>query len=434
MPKTKKSKKISKPNAAAEVTVTQPADTEEIQVPVLSTQAPAESTPKKSKAGAAKAQPEKKVAVAEESRPTFLEHLKQDRKLQMMLLVGSGLLLMAAGIGMAVILQPRTNNGHVVIKVDNTNNALPTNNLEPAKPTVLPRHLDGLMVAAAAANNVPACVMIENAAFQGVRPQSGISAAQVVYEIIVEGGITRWMAVFAGEKADVVGPVRSARDTYLEFASELNCAYFHAGGSYTAMRAIENFKLRNIDSLREYKWFWRDSSKYSPHNLFTKTDNLYDAINNGHNWKDAPTYTPWHFVDDEDIAGGEAATEVNIHFGGAYDVHYVYNTDSKDYERSNGGVPQTDANTDKVLTARNIIIEKVPPGEVIEGKGRINFSVTGEGETYIFRLGQLTKGTWKKADRLSRTQFFTDDGKEIPLARGTSWVEIVPEDHPFDWK
>ncbi|EKD76318.1 MAG: hypothetical protein ACD_43C00153G0001 [uncultured bacterium] len=276
--------------------------------------------------------------------------------------------------------------------------------------------------------------MIENAAFDGVRPQAGLSAAQVVYEVIVEGGITRLMAVFAGEKADTIGPVRSARDTYLEFASELNCAYAHAGGSYTAMEAIPNFKLRDLDGLREPKWFWRDSSKYSPHNLFTKTDNLYNAIKDGHSWTDAPTYSVWNFVDDDKIMTGEAANEVNILFGGSYDVNYTYSEEFKAYERKNGSVNHTDANTGKTLTARNIIIQKVPAGNFIEGKGRVNFSVTGEGEVNIFRLGKMEKGTWKKADRLARTQFFTTDGKEIPLARGNSWVEIVPEGYSFDWK
>jgi hypothetical protein len=276
--------------------------------------------------------------------------------------------------------------------------------------------------------------MIENAAFEGVRPQAGLSAAQVVYEIIVEGGITRLMAVYAGEKADTVGPVRSARDTYLEFASELNCAYAHAGGSYTAMQAIPNFEMRDLDGLREPQWFWRDSSKYSPHNLFTSTDNLYTAIKDGHSWTDAPTYEVWSFVDDEKISVGETATEVNILFGGSYNVTYTYNAELAAYERTNGGVAHTDVNTGKTLAARNVIMQKVPAGDFIEGKGRINFSVTGEGEVYIARLGQLEKGTWKKADRLSRTQFFDAAGKEIKLARGTSWVEIVPDGYEYNWK
>jgi hypothetical protein len=302
------------------------------------------------------------------------------------------------------------------------------------EPTVLARHIDGTMVAAADANIVPGCVMIENAAFDGVRPQSGLSAASVVYEIIVEGGITRFMAVYAGESADAIGPVRSARDTYLEFASEYNCGYAHAGGSYTAMLAIPRFNMRNIDALYESKYFWRDNNKYSPHNLFTNSENLYAAISDGHSWTDEPVYAVWNFVDDASLPAGETANEVSIEFGGSYNVQYTYNADAKYYERSNGGVLQTDANTGNTLTARNVVIESVPEGIYIEGKGRVNFDVTGEGDVYIFRNGVLTKGKWKKADRLDRTRYYDEAGNEIPMARGNTWVEIVPTGYTFNWQ
>lgn len=296
------------------------------------------------------------------------------------------------------------------------------------------RQIDGILVATAESNRVPACVMIENAAFSGVRPQSGLSAASVVYEVIVEGGITRLMAVFAGEQTDPVGPVRSARDTYLEFASEYNCGYVHAGGSYTAINAIPRFGLRDLDALRESRWFWRDAHKYSPHDLFTNTSNLYEAITTGHSWTDSPTYESWKFVDDVDLPNDDSATEINLGFGGSYDVTYTFNSEDGYYERINGGQNHTDSNTGKILTARNIIVQHVPEGDFIEGKGRVNFSVTGEGEVNIFRNGMLTTGIWKKADRLARTKFYTSDGQEIPLVRGNTWVEIVPDGYSVDWK
>lgn len=422
-------KKKSKPKVKESKTTATASETETIETPTeLHTELPAVTT------AAAESKKQSPTVTTESStKAAWFTHFKTDRKLQIMV-VGSIVLLALVGIVAVMSLQKQsvsiaTKNTNTVNKV-NKNNSVAT----VEQPTVLPRRLDGLVVAAADANNVPGCVMIENAAFDGVRPQAGLSAAQVVYEIIVEGGITRLMAVFAGEKAATVGPVRSARDTYLEFASELNCAYAHAGGSYTAMQAIPNFALRDLDGLREPKWFWRDNSKYSPHNLFTSTDNLYEAIKTGHSWTAAPTYAAWNFVDDKKITAGETADEVNILFGSSYNVTYNYNTELAAYERANGGVAHIDANTGKTLTARNVIIQKVPPGEYIEGKGRVNFSVTGEGEVYIFRLGKMEKGTWKKADRLARTQFFSTDGKEINLARGTSWVEIVPEGYEFNWK
>lgn len=380
---------------------------------------------------------------------SFVNRLHTDRNTQILVvMIGALSVVVIATICVLFVFTPEE-PAVAKIKVpaiDVNENAIRNTNVADAEeteepiveenPLVIPRQSDGLIVARDDANKVPACIMIENAAFDGVRPQSGLSAASVVYEIIVEGGITRWMAVFTGEHANIVGPVRSARDTYLEFASEYNCAYLHAGGSYTALQALQNFGLRDIDGLREGQWFWRDPNKYAPHNFFTNTDKAYEAISTGHSWTETPTYDSWKFVDDSELEKLDetTASEINIHFGGAYEVGYIYNTEGKYYERWNGGVLSVDANTGDSIKTRNIVIEKVPPGVEIEGKSRINFSVTGEGEVTIFRDGHFIQGTWKKPDRLSRTKFYDADGNEIPLARGTTWVEIVPETHSFDWK
>lgn len=301
--------------------------------------------------------------------------------------------------------------------------------VEEELPSVLPRRIDGILVAREDANQVPICVMIENAAFGGVRPQAGLSAASLVYEVIVEGGITRLMAVYAGESAEVVGPIRSARDTYLEFVSEYNCSYVHAGGSFTALLALEEFGLRHIDALYEPQYFYRDVTKFSPHNLFSSTDQLEEGVAN-HNWtnEEEPDYAMWRFEDEvpaEVIT--EEGLEVSIAFGGAYDVRFIYNESEGYYERFNGGTRHTDANTGDILTARNVIIHRVGEGIPIEGKGRINWPVTGEGEVIVYRDGQRIVGTWKKEDRSSRTQYVLEDGSEMPLQRGNSWIEIVPE-------
>ncbi|OGY86309.1 MAG: hypothetical protein A2458_04065 [Candidatus Kerfeldbacteria bacterium RIFOXYC2_FULL_38_9] len=300
---------------------------------------------------------------------------------------------------------------------------------EEEEATIIPRRLDGVLAPKAEANIVPACVMIENAAFDGVRPQSGLSQAQLVYEVIVEGGITRFMAVFsnATQANAVIGPVRSARDTYLEFVSELQCAYAHAGGSYTAMVAIPEFGLRDIDGLRESQYFNRVAVKFSPHNLFSSTDDLFRAIVD-HNWskEEEPSYQSWEFADDFSSSAAPSINRIFIGFGGSYDVEYKYSVENNNYERYNGGVIQKDANNDQVLAPKNIIIEHVGDGIPLPEKGRINWIVTGEGEVEIYHSGQKFTGKWKKDDRLSRTQFFDEKGNKIPLERGTTWVEIVP--------
>jgi len=315
------------------------------------------------------------------------------------------------------------------------------NSTTPPPITLYARRIDGKMVSQSDANLVPQCVMIENAAFGGVRPQSGLSRASVVYEVIVEGGITRLMAVFAGDSSEQVGPVRSARDTYLEFASELNCAYFHAGGSDTALGALYHQGMRHVDGLIESRYFWRESTRIAPHNLFTSTDNLREATRN-HNWtnEEAPTYTPWTFVPAiPEIARATAESDMGVHrvsieFGGSYDVAYEYNAAENAFERYNGGELQTDAVNGETIRVKNVIVMHVGSGIPIEGKGRINWPVTGSGDVDIFHDGQIYRGRWTKEDRTSRTLFTDMSGNTIPLVEGNSWVEIVPPSIPFEYE
>jgi len=373
---------------------------------------------------------------AKVEKPTIKEKLiscwqkiKSHQKTQIILVVS--LTVIIAVIITALLLWPvkqiNLNKNRYQINV----NAL--RNTNAALPLTMPRRIDGMVVATADSNKIPICVMIENAAFSGVRPQSGLSSASLVYEMIVEGGITRLMAVYGGEPADPVGPVRSARDTYLEFASELDCMYVHAGGSYTALLAIQEMELKDLEGLCEAKYFWRDPSKSSPHNFFTKTENLNDAVIYGHGWTTAPNYESWKFKN-ATKRSIVTVSEINIYFGGAYDVQYKYNATNNNYERYNGGVDHTDNNTGNILTTNNIVVQKVPLGEYIEGKGRINFDVTGEGEAAIFNEGQAIEGKWVKLDRLSRTKYYDKAGKEIEFIPGNTWIEIVPEDRGFDYK
>lgn len=302
-------------------------------------------------------------------------------------------------------------------------------------PSTLPRLLDGVIVDRKSANTLPLCVMIENAAFDGVRPQTGLSRASVVYEVIVEGGITRFMAVFASGAGESfpIGPVRSSRDTYLEFVSEYDCPYIHAGGSFTAMQAIRNFHLRDVDGLIEGKYFWREAGKYAPHNLFTTREKLEFAARD-HAWtvRESDTFTPWRFLDAVPGASrtasetADAATRVSIQFGGSYDVLYTYDPSRNVYLRQNGGLAQSDALTREQIAPQNVIVQFVDAGDSIEGKGRINWPVTGEGRVEVFHDGRISTGRWKKTHREQRTVFVDESGAPLPLTRGSTWIAIVP--------
>lgn len=366
----------------------------------------------------------------------FTKYLPKDKTQRMYaviaLCIAGVLILVGLSWGLWSVLHSTntadSSNSTNAVSVEN----IPINANRTPAVTTGPRHLDGMVVATAQVNEWPVCLMVENAAFDGVRPQSGLSRALVVYEVIVEGGITRLMGVFGGEPITKIGPVRSARDTYIEFVSELNCLYGYAGGSFTATQATQQLGLHTLNALSaDGKYYWRDTQLYAPHNLFTSGDLLLLAIRDKQLEDVDPNYDTWTFRDQPNGVAKDAvvANEVNIDFSSpSYAVRWVYNQEQGYYERYNGGVLHIDRETGDTLTARNVIVELVPPGTEIEGKGRINFSVTGEGEVLIFRSGEVVKGIWKKANRTTRTQFYDEQGKSIELNRGNTWVEIVPAD------
>ena len=307
------------------------------------------------------------------------------------------------------------------------------------KEGIEPRRLDGMLVASKDANHFPVAVMIENLAGDGVRPQFGLSRALVVYEVIVEGGITRFMALFGGENIDQIGPVRSARPTFLEFASEYDAMYVHAGGSPEALGAIDGLKMKDVNALLgASKYFWRDTTRFAPHNLFTSWELLTYALRDQKLLDEKGDFGSWKFkdsvVNSEESEIEEEQKFVKLLFSTpAYDVEWKYNKEENYYERWNGGVLQQDAKNDEVITTKNIAVQIVPPEIAAGEKGRVNFSVTGEGKAYIFHEGTMIEGKWKKKDRQTRTRFYDQENKEISFIRGNTWVEILPEDRTLEY-
>jgi len=314
-------------------------------------------------------------------------------------------------------------------------------NIDPApvvvEPTEVARQTDGVLVEPAQAKLYPIAIMIENAAFGGVRPQSGLSFAQVVYEIVVEGGITRFMAVYAGNMPDVIGPVRSARPTYLEFASEYDALYGHAGGSPESLAAIAGLGMQDLSALgADSRFFYRDGSKVAPHNLFTSSSLLSLARRDKGLDVTVAEFDSWVFKSDKKPdAKPETDVSLTVDFGSGplYVAQYVYGYKNNAYSRWTAGEEQIDAVTGKPLEIKNVIVQVVPAAVAAGDEGRVNFNVTGEGKVYIARDGEVVEGTWKKADRLSRTLWYDAAGQEIALNRGATWIAVLPETGTVDY-
>ncbi|PIY95985.1 MAG: DUF3048 domain-containing protein [Candidatus Kerfeldbacteria bacterium CG_4_10_14_0_8_um_filter_42_10] len=294
------------------------------------------------------------------------------------------------------------------------------------------RLLDGRIVAKSDYDLLPVGVMIEN--LPSVRPQSGLSRAQVVYEALVEGFSTRFLVVYdPKELSDTIGPVRSARPYYLEWISELNGLYVHAGGSPDALAAVDGLGIRDLNALSKGQYFWRDHAQAAPHNLYT-SKNLLDLAVRDLEYQDLKSeFEPWLYQDDPLLAERpEDAKKVIIKFSGySYEVEYQYDRESDEYLRFNAGQAHLDRNTGEQLRAKNVIVVEIPPVVDIGEKGRLTFDISGEGRALVARHGEAIEGTWKKPDRLAKTRFYDQTGKEIELGRGSTWIHIVPETQEF---
>ncbi|MCL5411742.1 MAG: DUF3048 domain-containing protein [Patescibacteria group bacterium] len=299
--------------------------------------------------------------------------------------------------------------------------------VSPNEPKDTPDPINGVLYAKSEVNNwktrVPLAIMIEN--HVDARPQSGLSKAEVVYEALAEGGITRFMAIFLASSTEV-GPVRSARAYYLDWLSEYGAGYAHWGGSPEAMDLIKRYSLKDLDQFfLGAPTYWRVADRAAPHNGYSSTDKLWEAAEKrGYNV--LPSFDSWKFKNDSTDSAKTAGT-INIDFGSAdaYNVTWKYDPEKNIYLRENGKVAYKDKVNDEQFSAKNIVVESVKASSY-DSYGRLSMETVGSGDAKIFRDGTVVEGTWKKPSREERTKFYDQAGQEIELNRGQIWIEVIP--------
>jgi hypothetical protein len=296
---------------------------------------------------------------------------------------------------------------------------------EAAEPDgVFYRALDGAPKERDAAERPYYAVMIDNSA--DARPPSGLQAAGVVYEAPVEAGITRFMAVFAADAAfEKVGPVRSARPYFIDWASEYDAVYVHVGGSPEAMERLRaSDEVVDLNEFFHGAEFWRASDRVAPHNAYTGSTLLADfgeravAFNRD--------FTRWNFK--SDMAESERPVGGSLRIGArtaAYESNWEYDAAANAYAHALGARGHVDAESGQRLHARNVLVQFAEV-EVIDSVGRRRVETGGGGDAIMALDGFVYRGTWRKDETLSRTMFYDASGNPIRLNRGLTWVAVVP--------
>lgn len=281
--------------------------------------------------------------------------------------------------------------------------------------------LNGVEVADEAAITKPVtAVMIENS--PDSRPQSGIKQAEVVYEAVAEGGITRFLCLYQQNKPGLVGPVRSLRMYYVDWLAPYQASVAHVGGSAASLAEIRNGSYRDIDQFFNAGSYWRARDRYAPHNVYTNFEKL-DALNA------AKGYNNSQFSGQARVDGKASeqpnATSVDLNFSSAwYNTHYDYDANSNTYARSVGGAASNDREEGRIAPSV-VIAMRVDETTVREDGWRQSIVTVGSGVANIFQNGTVTEATWRKGSRTEPIRFFGADGQEIALNRGQTWIGAV---------
>ena len=258
------------------------------------------------------------------------------------------------------------------------------------------------------------------------RPQTGLPKADVIYEVMAEGNITRFIAVFnASSSVDKVGPIRSARPYFLDFASEYGRAvYLHVGGSPEALNELKNMeRLFDVNEFYNGNYFWRDENRNAPHNVYTSSNNWNKLIANKEFIQDN-SWQGLNFGTNDFVTNTEKTAGITVPYSSNYIVSWKYNEAIGRFDYYQNDKIYEDTNGDN-LSADNLIVQFVS-ADIIDDYGRLEMTTVGSGEAMVFIKGNLIRGTWKKENKNARTKFYAQNGEEIKLISGLTFFQIVP--------
>jgi len=266
----------------------------------------------------------------------------------------------------------------------------------------------------------PLLVVLDNAA--PARPQSGLPEACFVYEVPVEGGLTRLLAVFGHRFTGEIGPVRSVRPYFAILALEHGGILAYCGASPRGEVALRELRVANINEISNSQAFFRRSGRKAPYNLYSDPERLLAAMERL-GIRPAGKPKPAFAAATPAPLGGENAAQVQIKYSGEALSEYVYDPQGGYYLRSANGKPHLDAGGE-TLAARNLVVRFVSIRPEEPGAERLDITLTGRGEGYYFTGGRAFPLLWSKENNAAPTKY-TVNGSELVFSPGTTWIHLV---------
>jgi hypothetical protein len=312
--------------------------------------------------------------------------------------------------------------------------------------------LDGTGAAPADLRHRIAAVMIDN--FPDARPQSGLHDADLVYEVEAEGGITRYLALFLGNAAAEVGPVRSARTYFVDLARPYDPFFAHAGQNDDVIDVLKELRAAGFADMDQIQHtpeaFWRDDTRDMPHNLYASIVKMRE-VGPKYGYADTPFAGRVFEFGDEATDPGAAASgdapafgasdaallspatlptppplvpEAVVSFWQDYDVHFVW--DGVAYQRFIDGQAQHDRDDARPYEVADVIVTWVP-ATVLDAIGDLRMDVYGTFPALLIRQGRASTGSWIESGPTTLPELVGDNGSALPLTRGQIYVEVMPQ-------
>jgi len=264
-------------------------------------------------------------------------------------------------------------------------------------------------------------IMFDNA--YDARPQYGLNKADIVYEALAEGNITRLMGVFDSRQSiNKIGPVRSARPYFMDWANDYKGVYMHVGGSPKALNNIDSYNFHEVDQIGAGEiYFWRDSNLDAPHNVFTSSANWL-RVGEINDVPDINLEKNWNFI--EASSSPDGLLDFSIDFVLGYNVDWKYNDKLNTYLRWQGD-DKFIYNTGEQARAANVIVQVVG-AKTIDDKLRRNMDTQTYGKVFVFNHLGMKEGRWELKD--GRVEFYDFDQNNIDLVAGKTWIQIIPDE------
>lgn len=276
-----------------------------------------------------------------------------------------------------------------------------------------------------AVNNRIVGVMVNN--HTKARPQTGLPKADIVFEILAEGRITRFLALFQSQTPEVVGPVRSAREYYFELANGYNALYVYHGAANFVNDMIKDRGIEHLNgSMHDNDGilFKRESFRKAPHNSYLQFGAVYDAAESKQ-YETTASYTPLPFLKEEADISGEAAQHITVDYTkGSIGtvVEFDYDKNSEKYTRFSDKVKTVELDSEEPIQVENVFIIETDH-KVIDDAGRREVDITSGGNAYLIQKGKVRELKWENQDgRIIPVK----DGKPVGFVPGKTWINVIP--------